>query len=103
MQLAEMTEDVLRTDLDGAGSSGMQPAGTAGHDLQRLHRRPGGGQYREGIGLGIERVGSRRARPVPAEASRGGEAAAKAGGRNELLLGPVAFEDLPDFEQRRIG
>ena len=56
MQLAEMSEHVLRPDLDGAGTSRMQPVGAAGRHLQRLHRRAGGGQHRERIGLGVERI-----------------------------------------------
>src|SRR5450631_1052058 len=35
MQFAEITQYVLRTDLDGAGTSGMQPARSARHHLQR--------------------------------------------------------------------
>ena len=68
MQLAEIAEHVLRADLDGAGTAGMQPARAAGHDLQRLHRRAGGGQHGKRIGLGVERIGLRRAGPVPPNA-----------------------------------
>ena len=33
MQLAEIAEHVLRADLDGAGTPGMQPACAARYDL----------------------------------------------------------------------
>src|SRR5215467_9906593 len=54
MQFAEMAEHILRPDLDRAGAAGMKPRRSAGRGLQRLHRRAGGGQGREGIGFGIE-------------------------------------------------
>ena len=44
MQFAEMAEYVLRSDLDGARTAGMEPCGTARNDLQRLNRRAGGGR-----------------------------------------------------------
>ena len=40
---------------------------------------------------------------MPADAGRLGERAAHAGGGDELILGPVAAEDLADFEQRHVG
>jgi hypothetical protein len=43
---------------------------TAGGDLQRLHRRAGGSQHREGVGLDVERVGGGGAGPVPPETIR---------------------------------
>ena len=103
MQLAEIAEHVLRADLDRAGTSRMQPGRAAGHDLQRLHRRAGRSQHRERIGLGIERIRRGRAGPVPADALRRREAAAHAAGRDELILRPVALENLADLEQRDIG
>ena len=68
MQFAEIAQHVLRPDLDGAGTARMQPARAARHDLQRLHRRAGGREHRERIGLGVERVGHGRAGPVPPDA-----------------------------------
>ena len=103
MQFAEIAEDVLRPDLDRAGTSRMQPACAARHDLQRLHRRAGRGEHRECIGLGVERIGRGRAGPMPPDSLRRCEAAADAGGRDELVLGAIAFEDLADLEQRDIG
>ena len=81
---------------------GCSQSGAARHDLQRLHRRAGRGEHRERIGLGVERVGHGRARPVPADALRRRKAVAHAGGRDELVLGLVAPEDLADLEQRDV-
>ena len=64
MQFAEMAEHILRPDLDGAGAAGMKPGRSAGHDLQRLHRRTGCGERGQRIGLGIEGIGSRPFHPV---------------------------------------
>ena len=105
MQLAEMAEHVLRPDLDGAAAAGMEPGRPAGHDLQRLHRRAGGRQHGEGVGLGVEGVDRARRlldqwRPMPLGL---GERAAHAGGGGELILRLVALEDLPDLEQRHVG
>ncbi len=47
---------------------GCSQAAAARHDLQRLHRRAGSRQHRERIGLGIQRIGRRRAGPVPSDA-----------------------------------
>ena len=66
MQLAEMAEHVLRPDLDRAGAAGMEPGGPARHDLQRLHRRAGGSEHRERIGLGVEGVDLGRRAPTSA-------------------------------------
>ena len=102
MQFAEVAEHVLRADLDRAGAAGMEPGRPAGHDLQRLRRRAGGGEHRERIGLGVEGVDAAGAadqwRPVP---RRLGERAADAGGGGELVLRLVAAEHLADLEQRR--
>ena len=76
MQLAEMAEHVLRPDLDRAGAAGMKPGRPAGHDLQRLRRRAGGGQHRERVGLGVEGVD--RARPCPTSGGRCRSACASA-------------------------
>ena len=104
MQLAEMAEHILRADLDGAAAAGMEPGRPARHHLQRLHRRAGGRQHGEGVGLGVEgvdRLGL--ARPVAADAGGLGERAAQAGGGGELILRLVALEDLPDLEQRHVA
>ena len=81
----------------------MQPRRAARHDLQRLHRRARGRQHREGIGLGVERIGHGRARPVPARTFRRRKAVADAGGGDQLILRPVALENLSDLEQRDVG
>src|SRR5580700_10807367 len=44
MQLAEIAEHVLRTDLDRAGAAGMKPGGSAGHHLQSRRRGTGSGE-----------------------------------------------------------
>src|SRR4029077_16792520 len=41
MQLAEISEHILRADLDRARAARMQPGSAAGDGLQRLHRRAG--------------------------------------------------------------
>ncbi len=105
MQFAEMTEHVLRADLDRAAAAGMKPGRTARHDLHRRHRRAGGGQHRERIALGVEGIdlagpGSTsggRCRDALASARRTPLAAV------DLILRPVAAEDLPDLEQRDVG
>ena len=78
MHFAEVTQHVLRPDLDGAGAARMQPARAARHDLQRLHRRAGGREHRERIGLGVERVRHGRTGPVPSHALCGRKAVADA-------------------------
>src|SRR5436190_424639 len=83
-------------------ASGMQQAGSSRYDLQRLHRRACRREYGERIGLGVERIDHGRARPMPAHAFRGGKAVAHAGGGDELVLGFIALEDLPDLEQRDV-
>ena len=104
VDFAEMADNVLRSDLDRAGAAGMKPGGTAGHDLQRLYRRAGGGQYGERIGLGIEHVDRRRlARPMPADTAGFSERAAHAAGGGELILCLVALEYLADLEQGDVG
>ena len=65
----------------------MEPGRPARHDLQGLHRRAGGRQHGEGVGLGVEGVDRRRlARPVAADAGGFGERAAQAAGGGELVL-----------------
>jgi hypothetical protein len=54
MQLAEVTENVLRPNLDGAGTARMEPIGAARHDLQCLHRRARRCEYRKSVGLAFE-------------------------------------------------
>ena len=103
MQLAEISQHILRPNLDGAGTSGMQPTCAAGHDLQRLHRRAGGRQQCERVTFGIERIGHGRTRPVPPLAFRRRKTVANAGCGDELILRPVALEHLADFEKRHIG
>ena len=80
----------------------MQPGRPAGHHLQRLHRRAGGGQHRE-----ARRPWRRRRRPSPCldqcrpmPLARG-QRPANAGRGDELVLRPVAPEHLADLEQRR--
>ena len=82
----------------------MEPRRPARHDLQRLCRRAGGRQHGERVGLGIEGVDlAGRRRPRPADAGHLGERAAHAAGSGELVLRPIAAEDLPDLEQRHVG
>ena len=103
VQLAEMTEHVLRADLDGAAAAGMEPRRTAGNDLQRLRGRPGGNEHGEGIALDVERIDRRGlGGPVAAGARVRGKRAAHAGRRHELILRLVAAEYLPDFEQSNV-
>ena len=80
----------------------MQPARTAWHDLQRLRRGAGGGQNRERVRLGVERVDLGGARRPVAAAGEPGEATAHAARGRDLILGPVAAENLPDLEQRHV-
>ncbi len=82
----------------------MEPRRPARHDLQRLCRRAGGREHGERVGLAIEGVDlAGRRRPRPADAGRLGERAAHAAGGGELVLRPIAAEDLPDLEQRQVG
>ena len=85
-------------------AAGMEPGRAARHDLQRLGRRAGRRQHRERVALGVEGVDLLAAgdqwRPPPSALR---QAAAHAGGGDELVLGPVAAEDLADLEQRDIG
>ena len=80
----------------------MKPRRPAGHDLQRLDGRAGCRERGERIGLGVEASALRRCRrPVTAGAGRPRQPASHAGGSDELVLRPVAPENLPDLEQRR--
>src|SRR6185437_2662325 len=56
MQFAEMTQNILRADLNGAAAAGVKPRRSARHHLQRLWRRAGRYQRRQYIGLGVERI-----------------------------------------------
>src|SRR5687768_16098354 len=54
MELAEMAEHRLRSELDHARASRMVPAGRPRLDLQPVDRRATGFESRDGIGLGVE-------------------------------------------------
>src|SRR4029453_9571947 len=100
MQLAEMPEHVLRADLDRPGASRMKPRRPTRHDLQRRRRRAGGGEHRERVGFGVERIDrGGRGRPMAADAVCFGERAAHAAGGGELILRSIAAEDLSDLEE----
>ncbi len=104
MNFAEVTDDILRPYLDGAGATRMKPCGPPGHDLQCLHRRAGRGQGGKGIGLGVEHIDRLGlARPMTAGARGFRQRTAHAARRDELVFRFVALEDLPDLEQRDIG
>ncbi len=84
----------------------MQPPRTARHHLQRLRRRAGRDQHGERIGFGVEGVDfviELALCPMAADAGRFRQSAADAGRGGELILRPVAAENLPDFEQADIG
>ena len=99
-----MTEHVLRTDLDGAATAGVEPGRPAGHHLQRLHRRAGGRQHGEGVALGVEGIDRLcRTRPMAADAVRARQCPAQTGGGGELILRPVAGKHLSNLEQRHVG
>ncbi len=82
---------------------GCSHAGAARHDLQRLHRRAGGCEHRERIGLGVERIRHGRTGPVSSHAFCGRKAVAHAGCCDELVLRSITPEHLSDFEQCDIG
>ncbi len=109
MQLAEISEHILRADLDGAAAARMEPGRPARHDLQCLRRRSGCEQRRERVALHVESINvcgvllGRGARPMAADARRLGARATHTARSGELILRPVAAEDLSDLEQRRIG
>ena len=56
MHLAEVTQHVLRPDLDGAAAPRVQPRRPAGYDLQRMHRGAGRRQHGQRIRLDVEGI-----------------------------------------------
>ncbi len=83
---------------------GWNQGGPPGIDLQRLAGRARRDQRSECVGLGVEGIHfSRRRRPVPPDAGGLGQPAAYAGGGGELILRPVAPEDLSDLEQSHVA
>src|SRR6188508_1903547 len=104
MQFTEVSQDILRANLDGAATSGVKPGRTARHDLQSLHRRTSGSEHGESVGFYVENIGgSGLVRPVAAASRRLGEAAAQPAGGRELVGGLIAFEDLANFEHCGVG
>src|SRR5262245_64948014 len=104
MQLAEMPEHLLLSDLDRARASRMEPRRPARHDLQRLRLRAGGSEHGERVGFGIEGVDlAGRTRPMAPDAARLGKRAAHAARRGQLVLRTVAAKDLSDLEQRHVA
>src|SRR6185436_10053143 len=104
MQFTEVSQDILRANLDGAAASGVKPGWTARHDLQSLHWGSGSGQHGESVGFYVENIdGSGLVRPVTAASRRLGEATAQPAGGRELVGRLIAFEDLANFEYRGIG
>src|SRR5262249_21942691 len=66
IELAEMAKHGLRADLQCADPSRMKPGWPAVDDLDRRDGSAHGGERRERIRLGVERIGLRlRLRPVP--------------------------------------
>src|SRR5829696_3825282 len=103
MQFAEIAKHILRTDLDRARATGMQPAWTARDNLQRLRGRAGRDENGQRVRLHIEHVGFTIAAPMPPAAVRLCQRPPDTGGGRELILGLIAAEYLPDLEQRHIG
>ncbi len=56
MDLTEMGHLVLRAELAGARTAGMEPVRRPGHNLQALHGCTGGLQRGDGVGLGVEGI-----------------------------------------------
>jgi hypothetical protein len=56
MQLPEITQDILRTNLDGAAAAGVKPGRAAGHHLQSLHGGACGCQHGKSVGFGVESI-----------------------------------------------
>ena len=104
MQLAEIAEHVLRADLDGAGTSGMQPARrrrARSAAPASARRRPTSTANASALASSASAVAEPdQCRPMPL---RGRKAVANAGCRDQLILRPVALEHLADLEQRHIG
>src|SRR5262249_34155185 len=104
MQFSEMSEHVLRADLDAARSSGMEPRRAARHHLQRLRGGAGGSQHRQRVGFGVEHIDfAVGGGPMASDAGRFGASAAKAASGGELILRAIAAENLSDLEQRYVG
>src|SRR4029078_4308475 len=77
MQFPEVSQYVLRTDLDCAAASGMKPGRAAGHDLQGLYRGSGSSQHGESVGFCVKSIdGSSLIRPVTTASRRLGKAPA---------------------------
>src|SRR4029077_14136088 len=104
MQFTEVSQDILRANLDGPAASGVEPGRTTRHDLQSLHRGSGRGQYGESVGFYVENIdGSGLVRPVTAASRLLGKAAAQPAGGRELVGRLIAFEDLANFEHCGVG
>src|SRR5262245_27905740 len=104
MQFSEMSEHVLRADLDAARSSGMEPRRAARHHLQRLRGGAGGSQHRQRVGFGVEHIDfAVGGGPMASDAGRFGASAAKAASGGELILRAIAAENLSDLEQRDVS
>ena len=105
MQFAEIAEHVLRSDLDGAGAAGMQPASAVppGTICNACAGAPAAASTAMASALTSSASAAAepdqwRPRPCdeakPRRTPRGG---------GELILRLVALENLADFEQRDIG
>src|SRR6516164_10447301 len=104
MQFAEMTEHILRPDLNRSGTSGMKPGRATRYGLQRGRRRAGGGEHRQRIGLSVERIDLAIALgPMPADAGRFCQRTPQGCGRGGLILGTIATKYLSHFEQGSVG
>ncbi len=96
---------ILRPDLDGAasgrdGTRPARPARPAAPASARRQRRARRRRRALASNASTGAAGLDQWRPVPAGF---GQRAAHAAGGGELILRPVAGEDLPDLEQRHVG
>src|SRR5271166_6768915 len=98
MQLPEPADRVLRPDLQGRRSAGMQKGGTAGDDLDRVgdaERR----EERHRVALGVEGVDAPAAAPVSSLAARLRASPPQPSRGDALVVFARTEEDLPDLEQ----
>ena len=103
MQLAEIADDIFRSELQCARSAGMKPGRSVHADLQTALRNTKRAEQSQSVGFGVENVGVRRAIGPMAPAPRNTRAAApQTSGHCFLIFGRRAPEDGADFKQSDI-